>query len=407
MMEPMDDSTETAGAQPIRRLQRRTEGRLIAGVASGLGDYFGVDLVLFRIGFIVLTVLGGAGLLLYLVAWALIPSTDTGRSLASGFLTRFGGVRSLVGLGLLAAAVYLVAQQVGIWQPTLLWALVLIAIGVVLLREDGAAPVTRPTTVAAPPADAATVRIRRRRRAERSPLIWFTLGALLTIVPVVAILDSAGVVALDVSRYAPLALLIVAAGLIAGAWWGRSRLLIVLGIVMVPIVIGSSLVDFPLEGRVGGNYIQPESTSGLEDSYRLLFGRTTIDLLHTEFATRQVDLEVDIAIGELAVIVPRDTAVELNGSLQAGSFSSLHRYEDGTNLELSGRYGPKDAEKILNLHVDGGIASLSIQTYRPYSAQREKRQARIERRRQQRRREQRAEKRRDAARAEKRQEGNG
>jgi hypothetical protein len=158
-------------------------------------------------------------------------------------------------------------------------------------------------------------------------------------------------------------------------------------------------VDFPLEGRVGGDYIRPENTAELEDSYRLLFGRTTIDLLHTDFASAEIDLDVDMAVGELTVIVPLSTAVVLDGSLEAGAFREMNHYQVGTGLQLDGRYGPEDAKQVVNLHVDGGIASLSIQRYRPYDPAREKRQALLERRREQRREERAAEERRRRKRA--------
>jgi len=45
-------------------------------VCAGLGAYFGVDPTLVRLAFVVLTVFGGAGVLLYLCAWLLIPEED-------------------------------------------------------------------------------------------------------------------------------------------------------------------------------------------------------------------------------------------------------------------------------------------------------------------------------------------
>lgn len=56
-----------------RRLTRNTRQAVVAGVASGLADYLEVDPVLVRLGFVFLCFFGGSGVLLYLVAWALIP----------------------------------------------------------------------------------------------------------------------------------------------------------------------------------------------------------------------------------------------------------------------------------------------------------------------------------------------
>jgi len=58
-----------------RRLRRNRSNRVAAGVSSGLGEYFGVDPVLFRVGFVAATLLSGVGLLAYL-ALVLFVKTD-------------------------------------------------------------------------------------------------------------------------------------------------------------------------------------------------------------------------------------------------------------------------------------------------------------------------------------------
>jgi phage shock protein PspC (stress-responsive transcriptional regulator) len=55
-------------------IRRRTNDKWIAGVCSGLADRLGVDPVVVRAGFVLLTLLGGAGITIYLVAWALLPN---------------------------------------------------------------------------------------------------------------------------------------------------------------------------------------------------------------------------------------------------------------------------------------------------------------------------------------------
>ena len=58
------------GAAPLRL---SASERMIAGVCGGLGEFFQLDPVLFRAAFLVLAVIGGLGILLYLVLWLLIP----------------------------------------------------------------------------------------------------------------------------------------------------------------------------------------------------------------------------------------------------------------------------------------------------------------------------------------------
>jgi phage shock protein PspC (stress-responsive transcriptional regulator) len=55
-------------------VRRRTDDKWIAGVCSGLADRLGVDPVIVRVGLVVLSLLWGAGITIYLVAWALLPN---------------------------------------------------------------------------------------------------------------------------------------------------------------------------------------------------------------------------------------------------------------------------------------------------------------------------------------------
>jgi phage shock protein C len=73
---------------PSKRLYRTREGRIIAGVCAGLAAYFGVDPTLVRLAFAVLTIFGGAGILLYLVAWIVIPDEGDGASIAETFVSK-------------------------------------------------------------------------------------------------------------------------------------------------------------------------------------------------------------------------------------------------------------------------------------------------------------------------------
>ena len=56
---------------------------MLAGVAAGVADYLGVDVTIVRIILAVLTVVGGAGIPLYLAGWLLIPEEGSEQSLAS------------------------------------------------------------------------------------------------------------------------------------------------------------------------------------------------------------------------------------------------------------------------------------------------------------------------------------
>lgn len=55
------------------RLYRIVNGRVIGGVAGGLAEFFGIDPTIVRIIFILLTIMGGGGILLYLILWIVVP----------------------------------------------------------------------------------------------------------------------------------------------------------------------------------------------------------------------------------------------------------------------------------------------------------------------------------------------
>ncbi|MEI6776322.1 MAG: PspC domain-containing protein [Chloroflexales bacterium] len=60
-----------------KRITRSQSDRLLGGVAGGLASYAGIDPLIIRIAFIVLTVLNGFGVILYLALWVLVPNEDS------------------------------------------------------------------------------------------------------------------------------------------------------------------------------------------------------------------------------------------------------------------------------------------------------------------------------------------
>jgi len=84
--------TEQPGPGPApageQRLHRAGRGRMLAGVAAGVADYFDVDPTIVRIGFVALAFLGGLAVPLYLAGWLLIPDEDNDVSVAEELLAR-------------------------------------------------------------------------------------------------------------------------------------------------------------------------------------------------------------------------------------------------------------------------------------------------------------------------------
>ncbi len=57
-----------------KKLLRFTDEKIIAGVSSGLANYFNIDKVFVRLGFIALTFFNGVGLMLYIILWIVTPA---------------------------------------------------------------------------------------------------------------------------------------------------------------------------------------------------------------------------------------------------------------------------------------------------------------------------------------------
>lgn len=113
----------------VRRLERSSSDRLLAGVSGGLGRYFDLNPAVFRLGFVVLTLLGGAGILTYLAALLVIPEEGAEQSIAGRILAeRRTRPLPLIGLGLVAAALLVLLSRAALWPVAGAgWVIVLLA----------------------------------------------------------------------------------------------------------------------------------------------------------------------------------------------------------------------------------------------------------------------------------------
>jgi phage shock protein C len=58
---------------PSEKLYRSRTNRQVAGVCGGLAERFNVDVTLMRVLFVVLAIFGGAGVVLYIAMWIIVP----------------------------------------------------------------------------------------------------------------------------------------------------------------------------------------------------------------------------------------------------------------------------------------------------------------------------------------------
>jgi len=108
-----------------KTLVRSKSDRWLGGVCVGLGRYFDLNPAIYRIAFVVLTLAGGTGILLYLAAWLVIPEEGAADSIAAGELRKQRDhPKRLLGLALLGAIALAVLSSIHIWpSPGNLWVL--------------------------------------------------------------------------------------------------------------------------------------------------------------------------------------------------------------------------------------------------------------------------------------------
>jgi phage shock protein PspC (stress-responsive transcriptional regulator) len=72
-----EEKRKTYSSSYSKRVYRDPDNRILGGVCGGLGAYMGVDSLLIRVIFVIIFFLGGAGLLIYLILWIIIPEAKT------------------------------------------------------------------------------------------------------------------------------------------------------------------------------------------------------------------------------------------------------------------------------------------------------------------------------------------
>ncbi len=207
-------------------LRRDPEHRLLGGVCTGIAARTGIDVVLVRIAFVVLTAASGLGLVLYALAWVAIPVDEHAGAPARRLAAGRGGVEVALGAGLLLLSLLLAFRELGWWfSDAIVWPLVLVAAGGALLwrqsaaKSERAAPTptaVRPVTAKEPEVEPADAVRERAAIASRTGL-----GVALVIAAGLVFLQATG--ALTAARDVLLAVIVVVVvlGVIFAPWVTR------------------------------------------------------------------------------------------------------------------------------------------------------------------------------------------
>jgi phage shock protein PspC (stress-responsive transcriptional regulator) len=363
---------------------------VIAGVAGGLADRIGVSPLLVRLLFVVAALGAGAGLLLYLALWWLLPREDLPESGSEEFLRRFLRAPAWAGRIILIAGVAVVASQIAPdpygsgWSPPLVIGAVLVAVGVALFRQDlvrdrgGDSALRPPVGPGQPPTASldtdvlldrpveASVPGRDRPRRERSRLGVLTAGSSMIALSLAVLLDGVGAIRLDVGRFPALALVVVGAGLLVGAWWGRARGAIALGLVLLPIALVLSLIHQPFGGVIGSRALSPGRREPFPGSQEVLAGQLVVDLMRQDLARSTHVLEIEMGAGSVDVVVPIDVTLRLAAEVGMGALSVPGEREHvGVDLSRELTIPGRPGGGVLILTVDQGVGRVEVRRQEP------------------------------------------
>lgn len=333
---------------PDAPLVRPREGRVIAGVALAVADRLGMSPTAVRIVWFVLGWVGGLGILLYLAGWLLIPEEGAERSIAEDLLGRSGDAATWIGVALIAIAGIALLDAGDIVNTDVAWAVGLLVLGILVFRGDiggarssgdgvaTAAGVDEPSGADEPsPVATASVRPPRppRVRRERSILGRLTFGTILVVLGGMLALDTAGAVESSPTTYLAVVTGIIGGALLLGAFVGRSRGLIFLGLMLLPFLVASSVVTARFAGGWGDPDYTPATIAEVQASYSLTGGEMTIDLGAVDLAGGTVSFEGDVGFGRLLVLIPEGAGYTLDAHVGFGEIAVLGQHQGGIDVD--------------------------------------------------------------------------
>jgi phage shock protein PspC (stress-responsive transcriptional regulator) len=296
-------SEHTTHIPEVRRLERSRSDRMLAGVSGGLARYFEIHPAVFRVGFVVLTLLGGAGILIYAAAALVMPDEGKQDSIATAALrNRRDRPWPLIGLGLLAVAGAILLSRATLWPDGDAWWLFLIA-GVVILwltRNPAAEPAADSKELAA--ADS-----RRVRRVFR--------GLAIGLASLVALLA-------------------------------------------IAVAIFFAVFDVHPGRGIGTETYVVTSPAALQDDYRVGIGALELDLSRMQLPLGVTRVEASVDVGDLQVIIPAGVTLNAYGEARAGHVDILGREDDGWNADVD---LPASGPRVLDLVAHVGAGNLRVE----------------------------------------------
>lgn len=187
----------------------------------------------------------------------------------------------------------------------------------------GTPPTPTPTPPILPPSAS--------RPRERSMLGRLTIGAMLIGLGVLAFLDNLPDLPIqaDPRHYVALAVVILGAGLLVGAFVGRARWLIIVGAILVPTLLFSPVFEYDWSSDTFDLQVAPATFELVDTTYTHDVGNLVIDLRDLPWDGELIDITATVDAGNLEIIVPDDVGVTGTASVDVGRVSVLGRESAG------------------------------------------------------------------------------
>jgi phage shock protein PspC (stress-responsive transcriptional regulator) len=285
---------------------------MVSGVCGGLGQYFDVNPLFYRVGFVVLTLLGGAGILVYGAAVLVIPREGENESIASDILRNHRRrPLALVGLVLVAVAGVALLSHVPwhIHSDPFWIVILLVGAGMLWARRGRTAAPAAPSAEA--PSEGPTAVVAPIATAPRRGWRWFKL------------------------------------------------LLVTLSVILVLALAGAAAFVAPflhLGNGVGNRSYQPAVAASVQSQYRLGIGNLDVDLSHVSFGSKPTTVELRLGIGNMRVTVPHDATVLTHARVAWGDSKILGDQQSGHAVHMD--VGDPDARLVLDARV--GIGKIEV-----------------------------------------------
>ncbi|AYM43351.1 PspC domain-containing protein [Mycobacteroides chelonae] len=357
-----------------RPLRLPGHGKL-AGVAAGIGYRYNVDPLLVRVIFVVTTIFGGAGAIMYVACWLLMPTAryTTPYHESKVKMVFWIIVLLLVGgpfidpdrdpWGFVSAVVllggwYLLYQRQTETPPPPASATAQPSAA----DDDESTSHTAATAPLLPPPPPNWDPLRAAPFAwdlpdpaplpappakPKSPVPKVTIGAALIVSALLVAIGLLGAGWVTPVVVAAMALVVLGVGLLVGAWLRSGYSLLFLAIPLAGfVVVASSIGPLEVSLNVGDQNYRVTEASEIEDYYEVGVGTITLDLTQVTL-TNDKTVYLDVGMGDIQVLVPPTMNVRTSCEVSVGSFDCLP--------------SPRGVGPVLTINATANVGSIEVQ----------------------------------------------